>query len=56
MTNADKLRKMSDEELATFIASSDDRCPDGHFLGDYDCMSMRCEDCWIDWLEQEAEE
>jgi hypothetical protein len=55
MTNAEKIRQMSDEELALFVSSSD-RCPYGHFLGDYDCKCQRCEDCWLDWLKQEMEE
>lgn len=54
-TNADRIRAMSDEELAGFLTEirnaltcvlgADDRCsrPDDP-----------CVDCWIDWLKQEV--
>lgn len=57
-TNADRIRAMSDEELARFLYNNSDgqcpaiehcptptapqNCPDGH--------------CWLDWLRQEATE
>lgn len=49
-TNADRIRAMSDEELAIF-------------LGDVDCCNpnhcepgMYCGRCWLGWLRSPAEE
>lgn len=53
MTNADRIRAMSDEELARFIDSETDNCaPHG------DCKKVcdDCKACWFDWLQQPAEE
>ena len=56
MTNADRIRAMSDEELADFI----DRCE----MNDIDyaktfcdlCNGQyECNQCRIDWLQQPAE-
>ena len=53
MTNADKIRSMSDEELAEAIISipmcvgTDD---------DKDCEKDGCKDCFLNWLQQPAEE
>lgn len=50
-TNADRIRSMTDEELAEWIANL--HCP--HYEDDdYTCDD--CEECWIDWLKQEAKE
>lgn len=50
-TNADRLRAMSDEELAEFMADNCgcpvDKCP--HLDDEKDCGQ-----CWADWLKQEA--
>lgn len=50
LTNADRIRNMTDEELATF-------------LGDVDCCNpnhcepgMYCGRCWLDWLKAPADE
>lgn len=53
ITNADRIRAMTDEELAELCQNSCcregyDDCPT-QFYGD-------CEDCWLDWLKQEVEE
>ena len=48
-TNADRIRAMSDEELAEFISSCG--CPD-HAKS---CMAS-CTDCTLKWLKQPAEE
>ena len=50
-TNADRIRAMSDEELAKKL---------GRGLGcpvTADCMKMsgECKACWLDWLQQPAE-
>ena len=52
MTNADRIRAMSDEELAEAIISipmcvgTDD---------DKDCEKDGCKDCFLNWLQQPAE-
>lgn len=46
-TQADRIRAMSDEELAAFIERSD--CPPhGNWVCDYENRS--CVHCWLDWL------
>lgn len=53
MTNGDRIRAMSDEELAEHIWKKCG-CPNGKnnitcgYVGD-------CRDCWIDWIRQPAE-
>lgn len=54
ITNYDSLRAKSMEEMAEFMKSSGAGCPDGHFVGDYDCKD--CKNCWLNWLKQEAGE
>ena len=51
MTNADKIRAMSDEELAEVIA-----CPKGLFAR-MDCFddNRDCKHCALEWLQQPAE-
>lgn len=49
MTNGEKIRQMSDEELAKFLC--DDKCEL--------CVSIyypNCEACRLNWLKQEVEE
>lgn len=51
MTNADKIRAMTDEELAGWfsIYCCRNKTYDAH------CMEFKnCEACWLDWLKQEA--
>lgn len=53
MTNADRIRAMSDEELAKFITSGyyQPHCPVGS------CPVVEdCEDCWLRWMKAEVEE
>ena len=50
MTNAQKIRSMSDEELAKKLQYM---CPDS---GECEKMSNDCKACWLDWLNQSAEE
>lgn len=62
-TKADLIRTMSDEELAKFFAQQEYRKPvfDGwlplcnHVMGPRTCHENGCENCWLDWLKQEAE-
>lgn len=54
MTNADRIRRMSDEELAAYIWPKFG-CPDGK--NNVTCGYVgNCKDCWLDWLQQSAEE
>lgn len=51
ITNADRIRAMTDEELADFLWSCvRPGCPP------IDCAFETCgaEKCWLDWLKQEA--
>ena len=62
-TNADRLRSLSDEELAEFFAQQEYRKPvfDGwlplcnHVMGPRMCHENGCEKCWLDWWKEEAE-
>lgn len=42
MTNGDKMRAMTDEELAEWLAKNDPECDPPEW--------------WLDWLKQETEE
>lgn len=57
MTNADRIRAMTDEELAIILARS---CPDSNDvdtdycgLEDYTCD---CVCCWFEWLEEDEDD
>lgn len=55
MTNADRIRTMSDEELAEFLESShgcpsDDDCEYGRYAKIENCIKH-----WENWLRQPAE-
>ena len=50
-TRADKIRSMSDEELAKML-DHELGCP---VTGDCEKMSRDCNACWLDWLQQPAE-
>ena len=58
MTNADKLRSASNEELAKFLANTvSDGCPPDM---DWECKKdeegwAACDKCWERWLRQLAE-
>lgn len=49
MTIGDKIRQMSDEELAKFLRAGT-RCPPG------ECRSDRCELCWLQYIKEEAKD
>lgn len=56
-TNADRIRSLSDEELAEWIGKVTGggygMCAPGH----YDCTGKdSCAPCWLDWLKKEVEE
>lgn len=44
-TNADRIRAMTDEELADFMILFSDYVPNPD--------GRRRKDCWLDWLKQE---
>lgn len=52
MTNADRIRSMSDEELAEYMGDVQTwgGCPNH---GARNCTE-NCADCWLDWLKQEV--
>ncbi len=50
-TNADRIRAMSDEELAKKLAWRAE-CPD---KAHQDKCNEDCFGCWLDWLRQEAD-
>ena len=58
MTQADRIRSMSDEELAEFIRELNERCLAG--AGMVDCSNNTdCIDCKgvvLEWLQSEVEE
>lgn len=54
MTNADRIRKMTDEGLAdSFTKGCDGMIPDESKK----CGTIGgCFKCWLDWLKEEAED
>ncbi len=59
-TNADKIRAMTDEEMAEFFPStaSEWACPPG--ATEANCKNVGgwfqgCPKCWLNWLKQEVE-
>lgn len=54
ITNADRIRGMSDEELAEFEIERM-CCPPGKpGCKENNLTCDNCEQCWLDWLKQEA--
>lgn len=51
-TNADRIRSMTDEELAKLLDNARVSC--GGVMGGRNCMAD-CRKCWLDWLRQEVE-
>lgn len=49
-TNADRIRAMTDEELAQWHTPKG--CPTDR---PGRCHERSCKDCWIEWLQQPAE-
>lgn len=50
VTNADRIRAMTDEELAHYINESTGDCPSNS-----KCQK-NCDKCWLDWLKQEVDD
>lgn len=61
ITNADRIRSMTDEELAEFAVSTGQGCSPGKdfvkcCFDDKDLpVEADCRKCWLDWLKEEAE-
>lgn len=57
MTNADRIRNMTDEELAEFIVGLNNHCLTG--IGECDCSSYdTCKNCDVrvkEWIQSEVE-
>ena len=58
MTNGDRIRQMTDEELAEFVSmkvcrilrpSGEEYCPKGFYFG-------KCDKCVVAWLKQEVDD
>ena len=50
-TNADRIRSMTDEELAVLLSNTEANFPPNCQVG----VSVKlCETAWLDWLKQEA--
>lgn len=56
-TNADRIRDMTDEELAEWITALTDCAVYPYTLKDAPCISIgqTCAASWLDWLKQEAQ-
>lgn len=60
-TNADRIRSMSDEELAEFFTpfyydGPKFYCPAQADVGEGECAAKSdCRQCWLDWLKQEEQ-
>ena len=60
ITNADRIRAMSDEELAEWLQgmkyspTCDSKCHDDYEK--YGEQRTYCTDCWLDWLQSPAGE
>lgn len=55
ITNADRIRSMTDEELAELFADNDCGACRIHDYCYSDGCVRNCEDVWLDWLKQEVE-
>ncbi len=56
VTNADRIRAMSDEKLVALFANNDCGYCRIHDFCFAKGSQINCEDAWLDWLKQEAEE
>ena len=56
-TNADRIRSMTDEELARILAEGCHgtiECP--NCCGEYTGTIKSCTECWLDWLKEEVKD
>ena len=56
VTNADKIRAMSDEELAKYLSNPCDCAVDPERDGFRECGNDLCVQYLLEWLQQPAEE
>ena len=59
MTNADKIRAMTDEELARLFNCDNNCPPDTQLIANcpyYADDATLCHSCWLNWLQKEADE
>ena len=58
ITNADRIRSMSDEELAEFLEKilSGNRDEIGINCGNSKCKEWKCTECISKWLQSEVDE
>lgn len=65
-TNADRIRAMTDEELAYFLEHETHECPAPYYKNHFDgCLlddtpeesvtNTECDQCWLEWLKKESE-
>ncbi len=54
VTNADRIRAMSDEELAEWLWFKVGKCPPFDVCPSQ-CIPCEAKDCWLDWLKKKAE-
>ena len=60
-TNADRIRAMTDEELADYLSKNRGGCralTTKSYVCNYydDNLNPDCKKCWLDWLRQEVGE
>lgn len=53
MTNADRIRAMTDEDLAYIVICQLGQCPDCLTCKETSCLKFKCT---LEWLKQEVEE
>lgn len=57
MTNGDKIRRMTNEELAYFLRYGFDEVYYGGEICNLNCnYEMNCEKCILQWLNKEVED
>ena len=54
-TNADRIRAMTDEEIAHFLSQFADCCICKAEYGEGCSQGKKCEDFWLSWVKQEVE-
>lgn len=55
MTNADRIRQMTDIQLAKWVCTVHGSCVKFCPMAK-DCDGIDCDGAWLDWLKQEVEE
>lgn len=55
ITNGDKIRSMTDDELAEWLWFKVGKCPPFDVCPSQ-CIPCEAKDCWLDWLRQEVDD